>query len=116
MRSRILLLDEATANVDVDTDDFIQKKIMEKFAGCTVVTIAHRLITIAHYDKVIVMDQGKLVEYESPFRLLVEKLGDTRVTRKDSLFADMVKSTGKSMSKKILSVAKNHYIQTEGLF
>jgi len=112
MKSKILILDEATANIDVETDDFIQKKIMEKFADCTVVTIAHRLITIAHYDQVIVMDKGVLVECDSPYRLLTEKVGDTRITKKDGIFADMVKNTGKSMSRKIFSIAKNQYFMS----
>ena len=106
MKSKILILDEATANVDVETDDFIQKKIMEKFADCTVLTIAHRLITIAHYDKVIVMDKGKMVEFDTPYNLLVEKVGDERITKTDGIFVDMVRNTGKSMSQKIFEVSK----------
>lgn len=109
MKNKIIVLDEATANVDIETDNFIQKKIIEKFADCTVVTIAHRLITIAHYDSVVVMDNGKMVEYDSPYALLTEKIGDSRITKHDGLFADMVKSTGKNMSKKIFEVAREAF-------
>ena len=112
MKSRILILDEATASVDIETDDFIQRKIMEKFTNCTVVTIAHRLITIANYDKVVVMDKGRLVEYDTPYRLLVEREGDDKMTRQDGIFVDMVRNTGKSMARKIFKVAREHYYST----
>jgi len=69
-KNKILLLDEATASVDVKTDHLIQKTIQNQFSDCTVITIAHRLNTIINYDKVMVLDQGQLVQFESPERLL----------------------------------------------
>lgn len=62
-----MVLDEATSNVDMQTDSFIQNTIREKFVDTTVITIAHRLNTIADYDKVIVMEQGRIVEQGSPW-------------------------------------------------
>ena len=72
-RSKLLVLDEATANVDIETDEFIQKKIREKFPSSTILTIAHRLTTIADYDKVIVMEKGKIEEFDHPYLLLVKR-------------------------------------------
>ncbi|KAK3745607.1 hypothetical protein QZH41_003625 [Actinostola sp. cb2023] len=65
-RCKILVLDEATANVDYNTDQLIQQVIREKFWNCTVLTIAHRLNTIMDYDRVLVLDRGHVVEYDSP--------------------------------------------------
>ncbi|XP_065205465.1 multidrug resistance-associated protein 1-like [Planococcus citri] len=72
-KTKILILDEATAAVDLETDDLIQNTIRNEFVDCTVLTIAHRLNTIMDYDKIIVLDKGCLVEYNSPQALLENK-------------------------------------------
>ena len=64
-----MILDEATANVDTATDVLIQSVIKEHFAACTVITIAHRLNTIMHSDKLLVLDAGKVIEFGSPEEL-----------------------------------------------
>ncbi|KAH9490363.1 Canalicular multispecific organic anion transporter 2 [Bulinus truncatus] len=69
-KSKIIVLDEATAAVDMETDDLIQKTIRTEFKSSTVLTIAHRLNTIMDYDRVIVMDKGKIKEMDSPQALL----------------------------------------------
>jgi len=68
--SKLLLLDEATAAVDLETDDVVQKTIREQFSNCTVLTIAHRLNTIMDSDRVLVLDKGKVMEFDSPSTLL----------------------------------------------
>lgn len=69
-KTRVLILDEATAAVDVSTDALIQKTIREEFANSTVLTIAHRLNTIMDYDRIIVLNDGKVAEFDSPHNLL----------------------------------------------
>ncbi|KAJ8789389.1 hypothetical protein J1605_021916 [Eschrichtius robustus] len=69
-KSKILIMDEATAAVDLETDHLIQTTIQTEFSHCTTITIAHRLHTIMDSDKVMVLDNGKIVEYGSPEELL----------------------------------------------
>uniref|UniRef100_A0A1B0AEN6 ABC transmembrane type-1 domain-containing protein n=1 Tax=Glossina pallidipes TaxID=7398 RepID=A0A1B0AEN6_GLOPL len=69
-KTKVLILDEATAAVDLETDDLIQKTIRTEFKDCTVLTIAHRLNTIMDSDKVIVLDKGEVTEFDSPANLL----------------------------------------------
>ncbi|XP_058980637.1 multidrug resistance-associated protein 1 isoform X15 [Musca domestica] len=69
-KTKVLILDEATAAVDLETDDLIQKTIRSEFADCTILTIAHRLNTILDSDKVIVLDKGEISEFDSPNNLL----------------------------------------------
>ncbi|XP_033327648.2 ATP-binding cassette sub-family C member 4 isoform X2 [Megalopta genalis] len=98
--NRILLLDEATANVDPSTDSLIQTTIRQKFKHCTVLTIAHRLNTIMDSDKVLVMDHGEAVEFEHPHVLLQDAEGH---------FTSMLKETGKLMFDQLSKVAEKAY-------
>jgi ABC-type multidrug transport system fused ATPase/permease subunit len=68
--SKVIVIDEATASIDVSTDNFIQQVIRDVFEHATILCIAHRLRTIADYDKVLVLDQGEVVEFDSPYNLL----------------------------------------------
>merc|ERR1711974_396578 len=72
-KTKILILDEATAAVDLETDDLIQQTLRDAFKDCTVITIAHRLSTIMDYDKVLVMKDGRMAEYAAPKELLSDK-------------------------------------------
>ncbi|XP_008323732.1 multidrug resistance-associated protein 4-like [Cynoglossus semilaevis] len=74
-KNRILIIDEATANVDLRTDELIQRTIRDKFRECTVLTIAHRLNTIIDSDRILVLDNGVIQEYDLPFTLLQNKEG-----------------------------------------
>ena len=64
------MMDEATASVDLETDALIQQVIRDRFANCTVLTIAHRLNTIMDSDQVLVMDAGRAAEFDAPHTLL----------------------------------------------
>lgn len=68
-KNKIVVLDEATANIDIVTEQKIYKLINEAFKESTVLTIAHRLNTVLNADKILVLDQGKRVEYDSPATL-----------------------------------------------
>ncbi|PIL23137.1 ATP-binding cassette transporter [Ganoderma sinense ZZ0214-1] len=85
-RSKVLLMDEATASVDYATDELIGKTIRQEFASSTILTIAHRLRTVIDYDRVIVLDQGKIVEFDTPAALL---------SNPSSMFHALCKATGK---------------------
>ncbi|XP_014276421.1 multidrug resistance-associated protein 1 isoform X1 [Halyomorpha halys] len=69
-KTKVLILDEATAAVDLETDDLIQKTIRSEFSSCTVLTIAHRINTIMDSDRVLVLDRGVVVEFDAPHVLL----------------------------------------------
>ncbi|XP_053366956.1 ATP-binding cassette sub-family C member 3 isoform X2 [Clarias gariepinus] len=72
-KTRILILDEATAAVDLETDDLIQSTIRTQFEDCTVFTIAHRLNTIMDYTRVLVLDKGQIAEFDTPANLIAQK-------------------------------------------
>lgn len=95
--NKILVLDEATANVDPTTDALIQTTLRKKFKDRTVLTIAHRLNTIMDNDKVLVMDEGQVLEFNHPHILLQNEQGH---------FSSMVKKTGRAMAEQLKQCAK----------
>ncbi|XP_042490493.1 ABC transporter C family member 3-like [Macadamia integrifolia] len=72
-RSKVLVLDEATASIDTATDYLIQQTLRQHFSGSTVITIAHRITSILDIDKVLLLDNGLVLEYDSPTKLLENK-------------------------------------------
>ncbi|KAL3053062.1 hypothetical protein OYC64_005566 [Pagothenia borchgrevinki] len=72
-KTKILVLDEATAAVDMETDNLIQSTIRSQFDDCTVLTIAHRLNTIMDYSRVLVLDKGEMTEFDTPSNLIAQR-------------------------------------------
>lgn len=82
-RTKVLVLDEATASVDQHTDSLIQKTIRSKFKDSTVVTIAHRVNTILDYDRIMVLNHGRVAEFDTVEKLLKDS---------KSIFSQMAKN------------------------
>ncbi|EDV27235.1 uncharacterized protein TRIADDRAFT_22762, partial [Trichoplax adhaerens] len=97
--NRILLIDEATANVDLATDAIIQRTLRDKFINCSVLVIAHRLSTIIDCDRVMVIEAGRIVEFDSPYVLL----------QSDGYFNKLVNETGTEESRNLRHQAENYH-------
>nr|VDD06414.1 unnamed protein product [Brassica oleracea] len=104
-RSKILVLDEATAAVDVRTDALIQKTIREEFKSCTMLIIAHRLNTIIDCDKILVLDSGRVQEFSTPENLL---------SNERSSFSKMVQSTGAANAEYLRSLVLENKRERDG--
>ncbi|KAJ2803189.1 hypothetical protein H4R20_002991 [Coemansia guatemalensis] len=85
--AKVLVLDEATAAIDNATDEIIQQTIRSEFKNCTVLTIAHRLDTVIDSDMILVIDGGRVAEYDMPQNLLAKR---------DSMFAKLVEEAQNS--------------------
>ncbi|KAM9675035.1 ATP-binding cassette sub-family C member 4-like [Dama dama] len=101
-KNRILIIDEATSNVDPRTDELIQKTIHETFVQCSVLTITNRLSNVVDSDKIMVLDSGKLEEYDKPHVLLLNK---------NSVFYKMVQQLGEAEAVALTEIAKRVYFK-----
>ena len=96
-KNKILMMDEATANVDPETDSIIQETIRKQFDDCTVITVAHRLHTIIDNDLVVVLHKGVVTDFGEPHQLL---------QKEDSLLTKFVNQTGASSGRSLRETAK----------
>ena len=94
-RTNVLILDEATASIDMENDQLIVDCIRKQFANATVLAIAHRLSTIIDYDRIMVLDKGNLVEFDEPAKLL----------ERDSLLLQLVNATGANSAEYLKAAA-----------
>ncbi|GAA5842760.1 hypothetical protein JCM9279_003979 [Rhodotorula babjevae] len=83
--SKIIIMDEATASLDDESDKLVQRVIREEFEGCTNLTVAHRLETVIDFDRILVLRAGRVVEFDSPLALL---------DKPEGAFKEMVEATG----------------------
>lgn len=97
---KVILLDEATASLDYKSDQIIQKTVREEFSDCTIMTIAHRLKTVIDYDKIVVLDNGILKEYDHPYSLLLNK---------ESIFYSMCEDSGELDT--LIKMAKEAFVK-----
>ncbi|XP_078614435.1 ATP-binding cassette sub-family C member 4-like [Branchiostoma floridae x Branchiostoma japonicum] len=104
-KNRILIIDEATANVDPRTDQLIQETIREKFRNCTVLTIAHRLNTVIDSDRILVLQEGRVQEMGEAHALLQDR---------DGVFTAMVDQSGKALAAELREAARQCYIEKHG--
>ena len=98
-KSRLLLLDEATAALDAETDALVQKVVRTAFADRTILTIAHRLDSIIDSDRVLVMDAGRVAEFASPAELLRDE---------DTIFASLCRQSGAGSFASLKATADRH--------
>ena len=98
-KSKILVVDEATASVDYETDKIIQRAIRREFTDCTVLTIAHRLATIADSSRIIGLAEGEMRENGTPSELL---------DNPNSIFSTMVKLVSANERNVIFDMVYNH--------
>ncbi len=89
-------MDEATANVDMESDEFIQKSIRRDFTNSTIITIAHRLNTVIDYDRILVLNQGRVEQFGSPHWLLTN----------EGMFKEMVENLGEGTAELLKKIAK----------
>ena len=94
-KPKVLLIDEATASVDQKTDGVIQEVIKNKLEGVSVLTIAHRLITVIQYDKIVVLERGRKIEEGSPLALM----------RRDGEFSRLVGEGGEEHRRTLIRLA-----------
>ncbi|KAM6945310.1 ATP-binding cassette sub-family C member 4-like [Aplochiton taeniatus] len=102
-KNHILIIDEATANVDLRTDELIQKTIRETFRDCTVLTIAHRINTIIDSDRILVLDSGTIQEFDKPYVLMQNQ---------ESALYKLVQQTGKTEMASLLEAARQAHMNS----
>lgn len=111
-KSKIVLLDEPTSQIDSQTQKKVLKKLFSIYRDSTVLMIAHRLETAVQFsDRILVLDQGRMVEFDHPFKLLAESISDEEITRDDTVFSQMVRALNEAQQQRIFNKAKTRYVK-----
>ena len=103
---KIIIMDEATSSVDIETDALVQTTIRQVCKGKTIISIAHRLQTVIDFDKVLVLNEGEVAEFNHPHLLLQNE---------DGIFSSLVKDTGETSATELLRRAKEAYDDVESI-
>ena len=110
--AKLVLLDEPTSQIDGTTQKRVLKNLFQHNKDSTVLMIAHRLETaVAHTDKILVLDQGQLAEFDHPFKLLANSIEDMEITRRDTIFSQMVLALNESQQQRVFEKAKKKYLK-----
>ena len=108
--TKLIVMDEATSGVDMRTDELVQRAIRNEdglFKEATVITIAHRLITVIDFDYLMVLNSGELVEFGTPYELLMKKTQDD-----GAWFRRMVDDMGEDARDTLMRLAKGKHEKT----
>ena len=106
-KKKIVVMDEATANVDMETERVIEETMKRELSECTVVTVAHRLDTVIKSDRILVLSHGRVKEFDHPHILLQKEGG---------YFARMVEATGKERAEALRKAALIAYSDKQSAF
>jgi ATP-binding cassette, subfamily C (CFTR/MRP), member 4 len=110
--AKLVLLDEPTSQIDGATQKRVLKNLFQHCKDSTVLMIAHRLETaVAHTDKILVLDQGQLAEFDHPFKLLANSIEDVEITRRDTIFSQMVLALNEAQQQRVFEKAKKKYLK-----
>ena len=110
--AKLVLLDEPTSQIDGATQKRVLKNLFQHCKDSTVLMIAHRLETaVAHTDKILVLDQGQLAEFDHPFKLLANSIEDMEITRRDTIFSQMVLALNEAQQQRVFEKAKKKYLK-----
>jgi ABC-type multidrug transport system fused ATPase/permease subunit len=105
LKKKILVCDESTSSCDYQTDSIIQKCLRKNFKDSIIISIAHRIETIIDYDKIAVIENGMVQQFNSPYLLLTEKIENL----KKNYFLDIINENGKNTSEHLKKIAEEKY-------
>jgi len=107
-KPQVVIMDEATASVDIESDRMIQTLVKERFQDATVLTVAHRLETVVENDLIVVLSQGRLKELDTPVNLIADQPKGGARGRSDTDFKRMILATGGASAKRLFELIRTN--------